>query len=185
MKRRSRSKMCIEAAPAAGGAVEAAENLRHHPLGVGAARDRMTVRPVGPDQVVVGSHHRRGPDDRRLLADRQMEKAAGLGALVLATCLLLEAADQGHLAEQLATRVLVRELRLRRGLPLSIRRSSRPPPRLGLALCHCAQPTPAVEPPPPLRVCRPPRRAARPLPRWGCPPRRGQAPRRSPPAACP
>src|SRR5262249_56095657 len=64
------------AAPAAG-AVDAAEELGHHPLGVGAAGDRVPVRAVGADQVVLLAHHRGGADDRRLLADRQVHEAAG------------------------------------------------------------------------------------------------------------
>ena len=70
-------------------------------LGVGAAGDRVTVGPVGPDQIV-GRLHRRGrADDRRLLADREVKEAAGLGALVLTPRLLLEATDQRHRLEQL------------------------------------------------------------------------------------
>ena len=91
------------AAAAAAGAVDAAEELRHHPLGVGAAGDRVAVGAVGADQVVLVAHHRGGADDRRLLADRQVQEAAGFGPLVLAPGLLLEAADQRHPREQLVT----------------------------------------------------------------------------------
>ena len=90
------------AAAPARGAVDAAEELGHHVLRVGAAGDRVAVGAVGADQVVVVAHHRGGADDRRLLADRQVKEAAGLGLLVLAPGLLLEAADQHHLREQLA-----------------------------------------------------------------------------------
>ena len=58
------------AAPAAG-PVDAAEELGHHPLGFGAAGDRVAVGAVGADQVVLVAHHRGGADDRRLLADRR------------------------------------------------------------------------------------------------------------------
>src|SRR4029079_5082895 len=85
------------AAATAGGPVLAAEQLGHHVLRVGAAGDRVAVGPVGPDQVVVGTHDGGRADDRRLLADRQVEEAAGLGPLVLAAGLLLEAADERHL----------------------------------------------------------------------------------------
>ena len=98
------------AAASAGGAVLAAEQLGHHVLGVGAAGDRVAVGPVGADQVVVRLHHRGRADDRRLLADRQVQEPAGLRTLVLAARLLLEAADQGHLAEQFAARLGVGEL---------------------------------------------------------------------------
>ena len=97
-------------AAAAGGAVLAAEQLRHHVLRVGPARNRVSVGAVGADQVVVGGHHRRRPDDRRLLADREVEEAAGLGPLVLTTRLLLEAADQRHLPEQLPRRLAIGKL---------------------------------------------------------------------------
>jgi len=83
--------------------IDPPEQLRHHPLGLGAAGDRVAVGAVGADQEVFVAHHRGGTDDRRLLADRQVQEAAGFGALVLATRLLLEAADQGHAREQLVT----------------------------------------------------------------------------------
>src|SRR4051812_49572960 len=60
------------------------------------SRDRVPVGAVGADQEVVLPHHRGRADDRRLLADRQMEEAACLRALVLAPGLLLEAANQRH-----------------------------------------------------------------------------------------
>ena len=75
--------MCIEPPRPPRGAVDAAEELGHHALRVGAARDRVAVRAVGADQVVVVAHHRGGADDRRLLADREVQEAAGLGLLVL------------------------------------------------------------------------------------------------------
>ena len=89
------------AAAAAACPVDPAEQLRHHPLRVGAAGDRVAVRAVGADQVVLVAHHRGGADDRRLLADRQVQEAAGFGPLVLPPRLLLEAPDQRHPREQL------------------------------------------------------------------------------------
>ena len=108
------------AAAAAGGAVDAAEELGHHVLGLGAAGDRVAVGAVGADQVVRRLHRRGRADDRRLLADREVKEAAGLGALVLATGLLLEAADQRHRLEQL-------ERRLRHRAAAGRRRSRLPP----------------------------------------------------------
>jgi len=67
----------------------------------------VAVGAVGADQVVIRAHHRGGADDRRLLADRQVQEAAGLGLLILAPGLLLEAADQRHRLEQLAAGGLV------------------------------------------------------------------------------
>ena len=64
------------AAAAAAGPVDPAEQLRHHPLRVGAAGDRVAVGAVGADQVVLLAHHRGRADDRRLLADREVEEAA-------------------------------------------------------------------------------------------------------------
>ena len=88
-------------AAAARGAVDAAEELGHHVLGVGATGDRVPVGAVGADQVVALGHRRGGADDRRLLADRQVQEAAGLRALVLAPGLLLEPPDERHRLEQL------------------------------------------------------------------------------------
>ena len=100
-------------AAAAAGAVDAAEQLGHDPVGVCATGDRVPVRAVGADQVVVLAQHRGRADDRRLLADRQVEEAAGLGMLVQAPGLLLEPTDQRHRLEQLAAGVGLRE-RVRR-----------------------------------------------------------------------
>ena len=111
--------MCIEPPRPPRGAVHAAEELGHHALRVGAARDRVAVGAVGADQVVVVAHHRGGADDRRLLADRQVEEAAGLGLLVLAPRLLLEAADQRHRRRAARGTPLARQLRL---APLGCRR---------------------------------------------------------------
>ena len=115
------------AAPAAG-PVDPAEELRHHPLGVGAAGDRVAVGAVGADQVVLLAHRRGGADDRRLLADREVQEAAGLRPLVLAPRLLLEAADQRHPREQLVTG---RRRRARSAIgPVDLIRLRRPADRL-------------------------------------------------------
>jgi len=88
------------AAAPAGGAVDAPEQLRHHPPRLGTAGDRVAVGAVGADQVVLVAHRRGRADDRRLLADREVKEAARLRALVLAPGLLLEAPDQRHRLEQ-------------------------------------------------------------------------------------
>ena len=102
--------MCIEPPRPAGGAVDAAEQLGHHALRVGAAGDRVAVGAVGADQVVVVAHRRGGADDRRLLADREVQEAADLGLLVLLAGPLLEAADQQHRGEP-----FLRDCRIRKG----------------------------------------------------------------------
>jgi hypothetical protein len=79
----------------------------------------VTVGAVGPDQVVVVPHHGRRPDDRRLFADREVQEAAGLGALVLAPGLLLEAPDQRHPLQQLPSCLRVGQLD-RRGLAVPV-----------------------------------------------------------------
>ena len=99
-------------------AVDAPEELRHDALGVCAAGDRVPVGAVGADQVVLGSHHRGRPDDRRLLADREVQEAADLGALVLAPGLLLEAADDRHRAQEFAARVRVGKVDPRAARPV-------------------------------------------------------------------
>jgi hypothetical protein len=97
------------AAPAAA-SVHPPEELGHHGIRIGASRDRVAVGAVGADQVVLVAHHRGRPDDRRLLADPQVQEAAGLRPLVLAPGLLLEAADQRHQFEKLPAGLLVRKL---------------------------------------------------------------------------
>ena len=52
------------------------------------------------EELQVLAHGARGADDRRLLADRQVEEPARFGPLVLAPGLLLEAADQQHVAQR-------------------------------------------------------------------------------------
>ncbi len=95
------SKMCIEPPRPPLRTVHSPEDLGHDHVGVGPASDRVAVGAVGADQVVVGAHRRGGADDRRFLADRQVQEPASLGTLVLTPRFLLEAADQRHLLEQL------------------------------------------------------------------------------------
>src|SRR4029450_7214890 len=106
---------------------------------------------VGADQVVVVAHHRGGADDRRLLADREMQEAAGLGLLVLPSRLLLEAANQHHLREQLSTYGGVWELRLAPGAAVAGSRRLRA--RLGLLSGHGSSPLQRT----PTRLGTPPR----------------------------
>ena len=123
-------------AAAARAAVLAAEELGHHVLRVGAAGDRVTVGAVSADQVVVGPHHRRRADDRRLLPDRQVQEAAGLRLLVLAARLLLEAANERHGLEQLAAGVRVGKRVRGRSLAVAGRRHGRPLSYLRFTLGH-------------------------------------------------
>ena len=98
------------AAAAVRHAVLAPEQLRHHAVGIGAARERVPVRAVGRDQVVVVAHRAHGADDRRLLADRQVQEAADLGLGVHLARALLEVADEHHRPQPLPRRVRVRKL---------------------------------------------------------------------------
>ena len=145
------------AAAAAAGPVDPAEELRHHPFRFRAAGDRVPVGPVGADQVVLLAHHRGGAEDRRLLADRQVEEAARFRPLVLAPGLLLEAPDQGHPREQLVTGGSVGEIG-------HVPEISSPPPL-----------------PPP--ACRRPRTPRRRRPATGLRTRPARPPGRSPRAA--
>jgi hypothetical protein len=68
------------------------------------------VLAVGREQVVGVLHRAGGADDRRLLADRQMQEAADLGLGVHLAGALLEAADQQHRPEPFAAGVRVRQI---------------------------------------------------------------------------
>ena len=94
-------------------AVLAAEQLGHHAVGVGAAGQRVAVRAVRRDQVVLVAHRAHRADDRRLLADREVQEAADLGLRVHLAGALLEAPDQHHRLEPLARGVAVGEPRAR------------------------------------------------------------------------
>ena len=93
-------------------AVLAAEQLGHHAVGVRAARERVAVGAVGGDQVVLVAQRPHGADDRRLLADREVQEAADLGLGVHLARALLEAADEHHRLEPLAGAVAVGQLPL-------------------------------------------------------------------------
>ena len=98
------------AAAAVRDALLAAEQLGHHAVGIRPAGERVAVRAVGRDQVVVVAQRAAGADDRRLLADRQVQEAADLGLRVHLARALLEAADEHHRLQPLAGRVAVRQL---------------------------------------------------------------------------
>ena len=82
-------------------------------LRVRAARQRVAVRAVGRDQVVLVAHRADGADDRRLLADREVQEAADLRLRVHLARALLEAADEHHRLQPLARGVGLRQLALR------------------------------------------------------------------------
>ena len=94
--------MCIEPPRPRAAAVVAAEQLGHDRLGRRAARERVAVRAVGRDQVVRVAQRARRADDRRLLADGEVQEAADLRLRVHLARALLEAADEQHRREPLA-----------------------------------------------------------------------------------
>ena len=96
----------------------AAEQLGHDLVGIRAARQRVAVRAVGRDQVVLVAHRADGADDRRLLADGEVEEATDLRLRVHLARPLLEAADEHHRLEPLARGVALRQLALRGPFPL-------------------------------------------------------------------
>ena len=88
--------MCIEPPRPADTPSSRAEQLGHHAAGSVAAR-RARGRASGRSRT--GSRRRAardGADDRRLLADREVQEAADLGLRVHLARALLEAADQHH-----------------------------------------------------------------------------------------
>ena len=91
-------------------ALLAPEQLGHDAIGVRPAGQRVPVRAVGRDQVVVVAHRPAGADDRRLLADRQVQEAADLGLRIHLPGALLEAPDEHHRLQPLARRVALRQL---------------------------------------------------------------------------
>ncbi len=66
---------------------------------VRAPRERLTVLAIGREQVVALAKRLGGADDRRLLADAEVEEAADLRLRVHLAGALLEAPDQEHLLE--------------------------------------------------------------------------------------
>ena len=101
--------MCIEPPRPCETPVVAPEQLGHDVVGVRAARERVAVRAVGRDQVVPVAHRAHRADDRRLLADREVQEAADLGLGVHLARALLEAADEHHRLEPLARVVTSRQ----------------------------------------------------------------------------
>jgi hypothetical protein len=96
MKRFSRSNMCIEPPRPFETPSTRPKSSAMTPLGSVPAHERVAVRAVGRDQVVVVAHRARRADDRRLLADREVQEAADLGLGVHLSRALLEAADEHH-----------------------------------------------------------------------------------------
>ena len=90
-------------------------------LGSAPRDERVAVRAVGGDQVVLVAHRADGADDRRLLADREVQEAADLRLRVHLARALLEAADEHHRLEPLARGVALGQLALRGPLPLLLR----------------------------------------------------------------
>jgi hypothetical protein len=83
-------------------AVDAAEQLGHDRVRVRPAGQRVAVRAVGRDEVVVVAHRAHRPEDRRLLADGQVQESADLGLGVHLPGALLEAPDEQHGLQPLA-----------------------------------------------------------------------------------
>src|SRR4051794_40217097 len=169
-------------------ALLAAEQLGHDAVRLGAARERVAMRAVGRDEVVLVAHRAHGADDGRLLADREVQEAADLGLRVHLTRSLLEAADEHHRLEPLAGGVALGQLALLRA-------------RVVAYLCHpgwtlarnrrtsCVPSSPDPAPPPtPPGPCWPGRRAGasgrRTSAAHGASARRRCASARSAPPAC-
>src|SRR5207244_4683072 len=72
---------------------------RHHGTGADAAGQRMSVLAVGAGDVVVGAERGQAADRHRLLADVEVTETADLAEAVGLAGLLLDPADQHHLAE--------------------------------------------------------------------------------------
>jgi hypothetical protein len=96
--------------------VDAAEELGHDAAGIRSARERVPVRAVRGDEVVLVAQRARRADDRRLLADREVQESADLRLRVHLARALLEAADEHHRREPLAGGVRFGEASLSGGL---------------------------------------------------------------------
>jgi hypothetical protein len=91
------------AALALAGAARLAVELGHHGAGVGALGDGVAVAAMGRDEVVARREMGADAGGDRLLADREMDGAAHLAALLPGFGGLLEGADARHgpvMAEQ-------------------------------------------------------------------------------------
>ena len=96
------------AAVARADALDLAVELRHQRVRMRAARERVPVGAVGRGEDVAVLHRLADADRDRLLADRDVQEAGQLAGAEALLDLLLEAADQQHLAEEVA-QLLVRE----------------------------------------------------------------------------
>ena len=101
------------AAAALGAPVLTPEQLRHDGVDRRATGQRLAVLAVGREEVIAVAHGVDGADDRGLLADAEVEKAADLGLRVHLPRPLLEAPDEHHPLEDPAGGVGVRERVLR------------------------------------------------------------------------
>ena len=106
------------AAEAARAALLLAVELGHDRVHVRALGDRVAVRAVRRGDHVVGLERGADAGGDRLLADRDVQEAGQLAGAEALLHLLLEAADEQHLAEQLA-QTLVRERARRRAASFS------------------------------------------------------------------
>jgi hypothetical protein len=134
------------AAPAPGDAGLLAEQLRHDPVRVHAAPEDVPVLAVVREHVVALFERRHHADDGRLFAQVQVAVAADLGASVHLAGLLLEPADQDHLAvevDQLLFRL--RPPAQARGRSDRLRYARRPlPVRIGAPLSGRRRPTASI-----------------------------------------
>ncbi len=104
--------------------------------------ERVAVRAVGRDQVVGVAQRARRADDRRLLADRQVQEAADLRLRVHLAGALLEAPDQHHRLEPLARGVGLGQGRRRPRRAAPRDRPRRPCPRHGVGRVSSASGAP-------------------------------------------
>ena len=86
------------AAVAVRDALDLPVHLGHQRLRLRSARERVSVRAVRRREDVPVGHRARDAHGHRLLPDRHVEKAGQLARAELLLDLLLEAADQQHLA---------------------------------------------------------------------------------------
>ena len=130
------------AAVAVRAAFALAVQLRHHLVRVRALRERVPVRAVrGGDHVAV-LERAADADGARLLADRHVQEAGELARAEALLDLLLEAADEEHLAQELA-QLLLREV------PLPLPRPSAIPAEFMLRLVSLVEQWREIEREPP------------------------------------
>ena len=90
------------AAVAVRAALDLPVELRHQRVRVRAARERVAVGAMGRAEDVAVLHRRADADLGRLLADRDVQEAGQLAGAEPLLHLLLEAADEEHLAQEVA-----------------------------------------------------------------------------------